>query len=300
MGRNIGSLLRNRGGPNRKADVWNVFVQVFTHLIGILLFVAVVNFVRYSVVADRDRQELNECRFDQNNARIDSKYYEEMDGRKKALMELQRQKLLLSLHALMTKERDRIGLQWFPDGEHVVLRGLNIEDQKFRDFTDAISSFVDSQETGTLLYRQVLMDAEVKEVAGRYEVRRWDQQDTIAPSDVRSVEGFKEDRISDANRAFIQNALLDALQGIQWDAVEIQKQVVARIFDELDGEISADLSAKVKAAWNKMKGPAVDKEQKEAAVSAYLYVAAEEIRGRLHKQGLNFLKGSWGDFEPSD
>lgn len=292
-------VLGGRGASAGDADVWNVFVQVFTHLIAILCFVAVINIARYEKIA-KVESALKKQYEDNLNALTAAAQRDEPARMKydlqRALMDLQRQKLLLALDQVMGEERDRMGLARFRGSDDVRMVGAKIADADFKRYTE-VSGALFRPEAEAQLQRRLHLKTVAR--AGyedpQPEVQHWKPEQERIPENAATVSVFDPEakEILPANRAYVQNRLLERLGEMKLQVKRLQVGVVRRVIVGFgaDPESVGDDS---ESAWLRiLKDPDATDEARRGAAAAYRATMARRLKVDLDSGGYRFESGVW-------
>jgi hypothetical protein len=123
-------LSGKKRSQNRQADVWSVFVQVFTHLIGILCFVAVLSVLKI----EEQNKKLEEL-IEKPDNEVKQENMKLRKDLEEAMLELQRQYLIRAIDIVIDDMRQKINLTNFPNADVLRINNTSIADEQFKIFT---------------------------------------------------------------------------------------------------------------------------------------------------------------------
>lgn len=279
--------LSKNTGQNRQADIWNVYVQVFTHLIVILFIVTVITLMntnRYKsqAIVSEERKQVLEYQLSKSEDVLQKDNRQLKINLQKSLMDLQRQKLIIALDKVMESKTQELGLKKFPNSKFVKLKKTaNDEDDGFQEFTVKAMELSNAEmKMKEKLYQELLKEANYQD--NNYEVSYTsDKTKTELPADIKADDFFNTESILDANRAYIQNELIDKFGGLKTTIEELQEDVITNYIDNLYYD-------------NKLSDKQIPDDLSETAKRNIFLAQVRDIKISLDKDlGYRFLPGTW-------
>ena len=199
----------------------------------ILTFTTVLSILKYRMVAEQVQDENNSLRGDLNVLEREFDPTRERFKRKRALLTVQRQKLLLVLERIQQKERVSLRLQKFMSGTNVILAGSSIRDDDFKQLSVRVNAVVSKKNIRTAyyksIYKRVLKTAGITDATQQLKTSKSENQG-ISEEEVRS---FQENIISPSNKAFVHNEIVSFVRNVRDDLKNVQVDVLGKIFDYL-------------------------------------------------------------------
>ena len=215
-------------------SVWNLFVQILLPIILILTFTTVLSILKYQLVAEQAQNENKSLRGDLDALEREFDPARERFKRKRALLTVQRQKLLLALEQTKQTERVNLKLQKFMSGTKVILAGSSIQDEDFKELSVRVKDVVSKKQIRSeyykSMYKKVLEIAGIKDEKRHVVALKPKNNETFNDDEVRF---FKEDIISPSNRALVHNDIVSFVRNVRDDLKNVQVDVLGKIFDYL-------------------------------------------------------------------
>jgi len=225
---------QNVNKSEKVESIWNLFVQILLPLILIVTFLAVLDIVRYRIVADRTRED-NKILVKEINKLVgkDNPNQQYFTKYKQSILDYQKQRLLHAFAEIRTEQLKRFKLYKVTSFKDVNLKSAKIEDENFKFLCLNLGKHVSDNNKKNVyrssLYKNLLAKARIKDRLG-FRVRKW-------PNDVEATEEeimiAKKGVISKENRAFIHNRIIEFVNEIKTNLLEIQCDVLIKIYGEL-------------------------------------------------------------------
>lgn len=288
-------LLRDLDGvsggppPPRLEHTWNVMVQVLLPLVFVLTFVVISGLMVYKVAYEGLREFIDK---DERLAEFESQ---------ERLVEAQLERLLRALEVEKAERREELHVSLFPTASRIERSGVKLSDAEFRFLCarsvelfdggtrSARSRFADE------IYSRVLARAKVEDFAA-LRVRRWAER-ASGEMDVletgQTLTGEKE-KVVPSNRRRIHNAILDFLDALEEQVVQLQVELLQRVFDDLlaTGSFEA-LDARGARRLEEILDPSTPEHERRRAAEQLYRGLVKGWRERFEEAGYPFLDRTW-------
>jgi hypothetical protein len=305
--RNLSFLLK-AWGKRRSTDandIWNLFVQVLLPLVLVLTFVAALDIMRYRDVAKFEKEKarrLTETLMDLGKKDKVIQHYNH------ALIEVQLQKLLITLEKIKKEEIENIKLNLFPEPEKINMKAVDVDDDDFKNLCKETAKwFKDAQAEQSQkarLYSLVIektKNVEDKELKKKGMeglpsiIRHYD-----IPNDIPKNDLILEDKIeiTPTNRAKIHNGIIEFLDSLKKEVKALQSGLLFRIFNYLMGhpeQLDQYLQQLAQAIIQ-----ARDPRQREMKANEFYRRLIKNWRKKLEKDYYHFLEETWEKFQALD
>ena len=280
--------LRVKQSSHQESEsVWNLFVQLLLPLVLIVTFIAVLDVVRYKVVAEESIKDSN------NWITI----LEELDPEKlvhqqqRLIIELQRQKLINALQQFRIQEEQALRLAKFiRGGNDIQLDGVTVVDEDFKHLCITVKRKAVDQESNYLnaIYRRILDLAELSDPGQhQYRIRRRSENDSRRST--RSHPITEGRVVSKQNRFFIHNRIIEYVHDLKETVVTIQSEVLIRLYHELikhPGEIDKRSSELVRCM---LTDPS--EARKDECSESFYHRTMKRVKTQI--KSYNFLDQTW-------
>lgn len=215
-------------------SVWNLFVQLLLPLILLLTFISVIDIERYKVRWGVTNDELEDVRegldsllgvHDPEGVFLNGKF---------SLLDAQKQRLLYKLSEIRRKEDRKFRLNKVESIEDIHITGTSIEDEEFKRLCEEVKKAVDAGNRESYqrnIYKLLLGNSGLN-VPEEPEVQRHNEEEERFVSKQELVSA-SSGKISRANANYIQNRIIEYVDGVENKTIELQTGVLEKIFDEL-------------------------------------------------------------------
>lgn len=301
--RNLSFLLNawGKGKSTEANDIWNLFVQVLLPLVLVLTFVAALDIMRYRDVA----------KFEKDKARRLSGRLKELIKKDKviqnynhALIEVQLQKLLITLEKIKKEEIEKIKLNLFPGPEKINLQAVDVEDDEFKELCKEASNWFKDvhaeQSQKARLYSLVIKKTENVEDKELKKKRMKGLPSVIRHYDIPKDDLILEDNIeiTPANRAKIHNGIIEFVDSLKKEVKRLQSGLLFLIFDYLMGhpeQLDQYLQQLAQAIIQER-----DLRQREMKANEFYRRLIKNWRRKLEENGYHFLEETWEKLQALD